>query len=129
MHKGELRKFRFAFIAEQFSKVILENIFGETAEHLTANNDQAPYDLEISGTKVDVKYSSPTLSGKAKKQKTWDFCIRDKQPVCDYYCLVGAVNGTFTAVFFVPTKNAPSHHIRISIEGNSKWHKYLIWGD
>jgi hypothetical protein len=92
------------------------------------------YDLEYKDIKFDVKYSHPVIYAKGK-QALWDFNLRktknnkrmgqDKK-YCDYFILIGMANGIPKKTFLIPIDKAPTNHIRISIYGQSKYHKYEI---
>lgn len=124
---SEIYKFRISYLAEQFGVFVLEQHYNKKALHLTASNDQAPYDIEIDGLKIDVKYSQPTRISKNKPAPYWDFDLRKKgNEYCDYLLLIGARNGLFDSVYLVPCSDANYRRIRIPIGGISKWGVYKI---
>jgi hypothetical protein len=103
-----------------------------TVKHLSEQKENSIYDFEIYGFKFDVKYSNPHLINKERKQNIWTFDLRKKnehiaiKPECDFYVLLGLINGKPERTFLVPTKEVPNSNIRISIKGLSKYHKYEI---
>jgi hypothetical protein len=127
----ELRKLRISYLAEQFAQQILAEHLGVPAadiKHLTEEFDHAPHDLEYDGIKYDVKYSAPTSAGSRYTTTVWDFTMRGKpKGCCDYFVLVGSKLGVFSSVFLVPEADAPGKHLRIPVEGVSKWQQYKIW--
>lgn len=123
----EFGKYRISYLAEQFANELLENYFQEPSKHISDENVLAPYDIEVAGLKIDVKYSAPTTVSFKRKSKVWDFSLKGKEPVCDFYCLVGSLHGIFDSVFLIETFLSPKHHIRISVDGNSKWKQFRIY--
>lgn len=103
-------------------------------KHISKTKPTHPYDLYYRGTRVDVKYSHPVIVQKGKKA-IWDFNLRkvkegkrsgQQGDYCDHFLLIGMHNGIPKAVFFIPSKKAPTNHIRISISGDSKYNQYVI---
>lgn len=103
-------------------------------QHLSEIDVTSDYDLELLGKRYDVKMSNPVLVEKGKKA-IWDFSLRKiKDGVrsgtthkhCDFYFCIGMLNGIPKRCFIIPFEKAPTNHLRISICGNSKYHKYEI---
>jgi hypothetical protein len=127
----ELRKLRVSYLAEQFAREIIAQHLGLPASsvtHVTETKDQSPYDLECQGVRYDVKYSAPTKVAEIHAYRVWDFSLNNKpKGRCDFFILVGSINGTFDSVFLVPEAEAPLRHIRVPVNGTSKWNRYKIW--
>lgn len=100
--------------------------------HLTATHPQSIYDFEIDGKKYDVKFANPSLSSRHKKINTWTFDLRKREKriagikECDFYVLIGLLQGSPRKVFLISSKLVPTSNIRISIRGKSKYHKFEI---
>lgn len=130
----------FRIFFENFAKIKLAEhlkISPGKIQHLSAINPISDYDLEYDDIRYDVKYANPTLSAKSKKIPTWDFSLRkvhngkragQDYTHCDYFLLIGMKNGIPKRVFLVPVTDAPTNHIRVSISGYSRYHKYEIYG-
>ncbi len=117
--------------SELFAKSVVAEHVGmdESAiQHVSADNLQSPFDFQIHGLKFDVKFSSPTHCDSTDKTFVWDFDIRYKTNYCDYLILIGMEDNAPRAVFAVPFEISPHRHLRVSVHGFSKWHKYQIWG-
>jgi hypothetical protein len=88
--------------------------------------------LEYNGIKYDVKFANPTLPNKKKRQTIWEFDLRKgisyrtKGKECDFYICIGMLNGIPKRTFLIPIDQSPKSHIRISITGESKYHKHTI---
>lgn len=93
----------------------------------------------IDGKRFDVKLSNPIKMSSDTRKKIWDFDLRRdfwkegkmkkeslENPPCDYYILVGLEDDVPKKVFLLPSSSAPTSHVRISIEGLSKYYKYAI---
>lgn len=102
--------------------------------HVSKQWVTSPHDAEYNGIKYDIKYSHPVVVEKGDKS-IWDFSLRkvingkrvgQNGGHCHYFLLIGMYNGIPKKVFLVPSKDAPTNHIRISITGTSKYHKYEI---
>ncbi len=118
-------------VSEKFAIKVLRDRYhipSGDIEHITAEDADNPIDLRYRGLTFDVKFSNPQLTSQDKTQKAWDFDIRGKHDYCDYFLLVGMINYRPKSVFLVSAAGAPRHHIRVSIQGHSKWHEYKIWG-
>lgn len=98
----------------------------EKIKHLTKENPISSYDLDFFGIRFDVKYANPTLTNKQKKTPLWDFDLREKNKNCDFYLCIGMKNGIPKSVFLIPSDSSPSRHIRISVDGKTKYKKYEI---
>lgn len=103
--------------------------------HLSAESIIAPYDLEYKKIKYDVKYSHPSQIEKKDNFKYWDFSLRKNKGgkrsgqdglYCDFFVLIGMKNGIPKKLFLVPADKAPTNHIRISVDGNSKYKEYEL---
>src|SRR5690349_5465252 len=129
----------FRIFFENFARIKLAEhlkISPTKIRHLSAANPISDYDLEYGDTRYDVKYANPTISSKNKKIPTWDFSLRkvhkgertgQDYTHCDYFLLLGMKNGIPKKVFLVPVEEAPTNHIRVSISGHSRYHKYEIY--
>jgi len=129
----------FRIFFENFARIKLAEylkVSPNKIQHLSALNPTSDYDLEYDDMRYDVKYANPTLSAKTKKTPTWDFSLRkvhngersgQDYTQCDYFLLLGMKNGIPKKVFLVPVGDAPTNHIRVSIKGISKYHKYQIY--
>lgn len=97
------------------------------------------YMLEHSGASYIIKFSSPVYYRKDAKKPLWDFDIRDnvwangknkKLPVEAkenlYYLFIGLENNLPKKFFLVSSNEVPKNHVRILLEGKSKYHKYEI---
>lgn len=118
------------FVSERFAINILSDyhrINKKNIRHLTAEKGNSKIDLMLNNKTYDVKYSNPTLTNSSRTTLVWDFDIRGKKDYCDFLLLIGMIKGRPLKVFLVPGLNIPAHHVRISINGESKYHKYLIW--
>lgn len=117
-------------VSEIFAINVLANHFKvdkKKFRHLTLNDDQSRVDFLLEGSAYDVKFSNPTTNDGGHRGLIWDFAIRGKYDYCDWFVLIGMVKQRPQVVYLVPAKNAPRHHIRISLTGESKWDKYKIW--
>jgi len=78
--------------------------------------------------KYEIIFAKRTLINKVTKQKIWDFDLKRIKGDCDYLLLIGISRFVHPEkAFLIPAKNLPTRHIRISIKGVSKWHKFMIW--
>jgi len=121
---------RLAF--EKYGKTALAHHLGvkeSMIEHLTENDPISKVDLKFGNITFDIKYASPTLTSRQKKQGLWDFDLRKKgqDKYCDFYLLIGIQNGIPRQVFLVAFDKAPTRHIRISVQGISKYQEYRIF--
>jgi hypothetical protein len=105
----------------------------------TFRNPKSPYDLVFARKRYQIKMANPSLSSKKKLYKIWDFDVRKNETYdnrnhkkarieidCDYFILVGMEEDIIQKMFLLPVSESPSSHIRISIEGYSKYQKYEI---
>jgi len=102
-------------------------------KHLTAEKNSSRSDAEYENFKYDIKFAVPTLPNKEKKIAIWDFDLHKKlngkrvgQFGSDFFICVGMLKGIPEKTFLIPAKVAPSRHLRISIKGFSKYHRYEI---
>lgn len=86
-----------------------------------------PYDISYFGKRFDVKFSNPVIVNRTRHQRVWDFDIRGKSDYCDYFVLLGVRHNRPDTLFLINAKNAPKHHIRISIVGKTKYNANVIW--
>ena len=101
--------------------------------HLTLKNVTSVADAEYEGEKYDIKFAIPTLPNKSKRIAIWDFDLHKRlngkmvgHYGSDYLICVGMLKAIPAKVFIVPTNIAPKRHLRISIQGKSKWHEFEI---
>lgn len=125
----------FILFYEKYAAYKLAEYMGINSKditHLTAQLQNSPYDLEYKGVKYDVKISSPVMVNKANTQAIWDFNLRKGETwrpqnlEADYFILIGMKNAIPNKVFLISSEDSPGTHIRISINGYSKYHKYEI---
>jgi hypothetical protein len=110
------------------------NIKKSAIKHLSKINSMHDFDLEYLGIKYDVKTSNPVLESD-RHYCIWDFSLRKlhqgkrlgQKGECDFFLLVGMRNGLPSRIFLVPSKKSPTNHIRISLNGKSKYNQYLIF--
>ena len=116
--------------AEVFAIKILSeflNVNEKEFEHLFLKNKIAPFDIKFNNLKYDVKFANPTLSDSKKSIKSWTFDIRHKQNYCNFLVLIGMDENLPMKLFLIPAINIPKKHLRVSINGKSKWHRFQIW--
>lgn len=108
-------------------------ISADKIQHLTAKNITSIADAEYKGKKYDIKFAIPTLTSKTKRVSVWDFDLHKKikgktvgHYGSDYLICVGMLKAIPSKIFIIPTNIAPKRHLRISIQGQSKWHKFEI---
>lgn len=132
-----MNRFDFILFYEKYAiqRVILSKVWKKNIlvlEHLTENNPTGSYDFELEGKKYDVKYAHPGLTNKEKKIPIWSFDLRKKENriagiiECDYFVLLGLLNGLPQKVFLIPSNKVPTSNVRISIKGKSKYYQYEI---
>src|SRR5258707_7001698 len=97
-------------------------------KHVTLSDPNHNHDIEDNaGFTYDVKMSSPALMSKERKFKVWDFDLRsgaNKKPkkiLPDFYILIGMLRGIPSKTFLIPAGKLPYNHLRISIQGISKY--------
>lgn len=132
----------FIFFYQQFAKEKLAkhlDIDSSEIKHLSINDPSSPHDLEYNGQRYIAKIARPGLASKYEKALIWDFDVRgDKwengrnikvgRPagICDFYILIGIKNNIADRVFLIPFDESPASHVRISVEGISKYSRFEI---
>jgi hypothetical protein len=102
--------------------------------HLSKENPMSDFDLLFGRLKIDVKCSSPVIISKGKKP-IWDFSLRKsrlgkrvgQKYESDCFVLIGIKNGIPKSIYLIPSAESPTNHIRISLNGNSKYEKYKLF--
>jgi len=123
-----LRSNDFTLFYEKYALLKLAehlNVLPSNIKHVSESDYTSSYDLFYNGNRYDVKMSSPVVVKKGAK-KIWDFAIRNKSKACDFYLMLGFLNGIPQSVFLIPEDVCPNYHLRLSIRGNSKYNKYKI---
>lgn len=132
----------FVFFYQQFAVQKLAkhlSIDSEEIKHLSKDDPGSPHDLEYNGQRYQIKMARPSVISKTKKFLIWDFDVRadvwDKgrsvkvdrpEQTCDFYILIGIKDGGARKTFLLPFEQAPASHVRISIDGESKYNQYEI---
>lgn len=105
--------------------------------HLSKENPTSNCDVKHKdkGITYDIKISHPVKVSTKKKTYYWDFNLRkvtmgkrhgQNKTYCDYFLLIGMKNGIPDKIYLIPCSNAPTNHIRISVNGESKYSHYII---
>ena len=101
--------------------------------------EQGVSELKLNGKKYHIKVSNPVVINKEKKMRVWEFDLRmslwvdsksakskKERIYSDYYLLIGQENNRVKKAFLIPSQDVSSSRIRISIDGQSKYHKYAV---
>jgi len=129
----------FRMFYEDFARYKLAEYWGVKVDdiiHLNKIDPISVYDLKFNEFKIDVKFSSPVIVIKNHKP-IWDFSLRKihknkrtgQNNECDYFFLIGMKNGIPKSIYLIPSKDSPTNHLRIPLTKESKYEKYLIFGD
>lgn len=103
------------------------------------DNLRANFDLVYKGKKYVIKMSNPIFLAKSEHVRFWDFDVRSgyytngrnkriarDQNLCDFYLLIGMENNVPQEMFLLPVDKVPLSHVRISVDGESKYKQYAI---
>jgi hypothetical protein len=128
----------FRLFIEDYAKNKLSEYRGilpKEIKHLTKENSTADYDLQYENMRYDVKYANPTITSNQKKQPIWEFYLRKMnkgkrvnkgREYCDFFICIGFLRGIPFRIFLIPFEEVKTRSIRISINGESKYHKFEI---
>jgi hypothetical protein len=128
----------FIFLCDEFALSKLakyKNVSPNHIEHTSTHDPFSFYDLRHQNTRYQVKIANPITLSKKSDNLVWEFEMRvaingkKKTPdacFCEYYLLVGVVDGIPKKCFMLPFYGGPKNHVRISINGKSKYLKYEI---
>lgn len=106
----------------EIARIYLASYFNIKEEELTINfSDRIIYKQES----YLIKVSSAVITDPTKKIPSWDFDVREYRDG-DYLLLIGMKDDLPLRAFLIPIIKVPKAHIRISIEGQSKYHEYEI---
>lgn len=87
-----------------------------------------PYAFSFANDRYAIRVATATKH-KRDGVYIWDFDLRRptgiKHPF-NWFLLVGMLNGIPQKIFMIPVKETPSSHVRISVDGESKYQKYVI---
>jgi hypothetical protein len=125
--RGMKTHFEQTLTSEKFGIKVIEEVVGGEAIHHTAINSNSPIDFELNGLSFDVKYANPSMVSSHKTLPLWDFDLKHLKEYCDYMVLIGMKNFAPVRVFLVPNDRRAKRHIRVSIDGSSKWNEYVVW--
>lgn len=101
--------------------------------------EQGVNNLKFEGQAYHVKMSNPVVINKDRKMRVWEFDLRmslwvgnrsakskDDRIYSDYFLLIGQENNRVKKAFLIPSTEVSTSRIRISIDGESKYHKYAV---
>lgn len=117
------------FLLKNFIRQRLASHYKADLRDINYVTNGVGYFLEFNGDRYAVRFVSPTIISRLKNVPIWDFDLRKdmaKDPICDYYILVGMEKHAPKRIFVVPFHDAPASHVRISIKGVSKYQNYEI---
>jgi hypothetical protein len=131
------------------AKILTEHVRLKLAEYmdrspqdiayLVDEKNSYPTTLKIGNKTYSIKMRNPIVQSKKRNILLWDFDLRTDFwedgrtrkmnktfSGFDYYVLLGLIDGNPKKIFVVPENKTPKSHVRISVDGNSKYKEYEI---
>lgn len=108
-------------------------------EHISIDSPQQSFDLRLNGNTYSIKFCNPVTISRNRQKLFWDFDLRknfwrdgktqksskDTDP-SDFYILVGMIDNTPKKIHLIPADKTPTAHVRIVVDGKSKYKEYEI---